>query len=74
MKITSADGVKGTLITCTVSGKVFFRVYGEDHSFVDYKLTHNDLQVTIQDSDAAFYERDGRYILDHAPGTLGIKT
>jgi hypothetical protein len=74
MKITSADGVTGILCRSAIPGRYFFRVYDENYNFVDYDIAHNDLRITIHDTDAAFYERDSRHILDHAPGTLGIKT
>jgi hypothetical protein len=70
MKVTSADGVKGTIIR-TFDGKYFFRVYDEDHNFVDYSLIHSDLVVTITDVDAYFYSGGGIHRLDHSPKTLG---
>ena len=74
MKITSADGVTGILYRDAVTGRAFFRIYDENYNFVDYDIAHNDLRITIHDTDSAFYERNGRHILDHAPETLGIKT
>lgn len=74
MKITPADGVTGILCRCAVSGRVFFRVYDDNHNFVDYAIAHSDLRITIQDTDAAFYEMESGMYLDHAPETLGIKT
>ena len=69
MKPTSADGTKGHLIR-SFEGNYFFRVYnGTD--FVDYDLTHSDLCVTITDTDAFFYRKDGIDRLDHSPQTLG---
>ena len=72
MKITSANGVTGVLCS-RFGGGYFFRVYDVDHNFVDYELAHTDLQVTIDDVDAAFYDRNGVFTLDHDPKTLGIK-
>ena len=75
MKTVSANGTTGILIPVFVDDnppKLVFRVYnsGLNFSYVDYDLKHSDLQVTICDPDAYFY--DGLY-LDHSPLTLGIK-
>jgi hypothetical protein len=64
-----ANGVKGYLIY-TQCEKYMFRVYDDEHSFVDYDLRHSDLCVTICDEDAYFYLN---LSLDHAPATLGHK-
>jgi hypothetical protein len=69
MKPKSANGVEGHLIY-TQSGKYMFRVYDDEHNFVDYDLQHSDLSVTITDEDAYFYLDS---VLDHAPATLGHK-
>lgn len=71
VRVRSAEGVKGCILVSF--GKVYFRVYDENHNFVDYELAHTDLQVTIQDSDASFYEHEDINVLDHTPGTLGLK-
>lgn len=74
-KIKSADGVTGVLIK-TFDGRFALRVYHDEskESFTDYAIRHNDLQVTIKDSDAAFYESENQDpVLDHSPKTLGIK-
>lgn len=69
MKPTSANGVTGVLLPIGV-----FRVYHDGGEFTDYDICHSDLQVTINDTDAYFYEReDGEPYLDHSPQTLGIK-
>ena len=66
MNITSAKGISGILCR-SIEGIYFFRVYcGEE--FIDYEICHNDLEITITDTDAAFYEKDGQYFLDHKPG------
>jgi hypothetical protein len=75
MKAISANGTTGILIPVLVDNnqpKIVFRVYGSDRdfSYVDYDLKHSDLQVTVCDQDAYFY--DGLY-LDHSPLTLGLK-
>lgn len=75
MKAVSANGTTGILIPVFVDDnapKIVFRVYNSvtDFSYIDYDLNHSDLQVTVNDEDAYFY--DGLY-LDHSPLTLGIK-
>ena len=64
-----ANGTRGILIN--VLGKTMFRVYDEDHNFIDYDLLHTDLAVTIDDEDAYFYQTEARNMLDHSPATLG---
>ena len=68
--VKSANGVTGQLITI-FDGTVYFRVYDEDHNFVDYELAHSDLTVTIDDVDAFFYNDEFTARLDHSPSTLG---
>jgi hypothetical protein len=61
-----AKGTKGMLLY-TMNNEYVFRVYKEDHSFIDYDILHCDLELTINDDDATFYEfEDGRNILDHS--------
>ena len=72
MKPKSANGVSGVLLPI---GEVWvFRVYHDNGEFTDYDIYHSDLQVTIIDADAYFYERENdEPYLDHSPQTLGIK-
>ena len=61
-----AKGTKGMLLY-TMNNEYVFRVYKEDHSFIDYDILHCDLDVTIDSDDATFYDfEDGRSILDHS--------
>jgi nitrogen regulatory protein PII-like uncharacterized protein len=72
MNVRSAIGVTGFILVSL--GKVYFRVYDQNHKFVDYELAHTDLEVTIHaDCDAAFYEHEHMNILDHTTETLGLK-
>lgn len=68
MKPIPANGTTGILIA-RLYDEFVFRVYNADHTYVDYEINHSDLQVTICDEDAYFY--DGLY-LDHSPETFGI--
>lgn len=68
---TPATGTTGHLIhTC---GNYQFRVYNADKTFTDYDLIHSDLEVTIIDRDATFYQTSNGPTLDHSPATLGLK-
>jgi len=68
--ITPATGVSGHLLRVDYDTFVF-RVYAEDHTWVDYDLRHSDLCVTLTDPDAFFYQEGNEHYLDHAPETLG---
>ena len=70
MKIKSANGVTGHLIQI-FTGQTVFRVYDDNHNFVDYDLRHSDLTVTINDEDAYFYRDKYNDVLDHSSKTLG---
>jgi hypothetical protein len=71
----SAAGAKGILIRSFEDDKAtyFFRVYHDDKTFDDYKLSHCDLSVTIdKDELASFYEdANGDKYLDETPETMG---
>ena len=69
---TPAKGVKGYLID-SFDGNYYFRVY-DGKEFKDYLVRHCDLEITLHDDDATFYEyEDGTLTLDHSYETLGIK-
>jgi hypothetical protein len=70
--VTPAAGTKGVL--CRSGTTFFFRVYEANGEFIDYKILHDDLSITIdQDELAAFYHSDENTILDHSPNVLGLK-
>ena len=61
-----AKGMKG-IILYTFNNQYVFRVYKEDHTFIDYDILHCDLDITIDSDDAVLYEfEDGRAVLDHS--------
>ncbi len=71
-EVTSANGVSGVLIR--TSEGLRFRVYDENHDFIDYHINHDDLSVTIDpDALASFYTDGTHYSLDHSPGVLGLE-
>lgn len=73
-KVCPAEGTTGFICKSAVDGKPFFRVYESDGTFVDYKLVHDDLEVTItKEAQASFYRRVDDDVLDHSPEVLGLK-
>jgi hypothetical protein len=73
VKKTSAKGQKGILLN-TFDGNYYFRIYANDGSFKDYLVRHCDLEITLHDEDATFYEyEDGTLTLDHSMEVLGEK-
>lgn len=70
---SSAAGVRGVLCR-SINGEYFFRVTADDGSFTDYELFHDDLEVTISETElASFYCVGDRRILDHSPTVLGLE-
>jgi len=68
-----ANGTRGCLLPSYGGDSLVFRVYCDDHSFIDYDVRHSDLQVVIDDPDSYFYEDAyGVACLDHSPATLGL--
>ncbi len=64
---------KQALVLLFDKGIPFLRIYKKNHDFVDYKILHNDLSLTIDDEDAYIYElEDGELVIDHCPETLGL--
>ena len=73
VKKTSAKGQRGILLN-TFDGNYYFRTYAADGSFKDYLVRHCDLEITLHDDDATFYEyEDGTLTLDHSMEVLGEK-
>jgi hypothetical protein len=67
VKILPAGGVTGFICRSAVDGKAFFRVYESGGAFVDYRLGHDDLEVTIStESQASFYQAADENVLDYA--------
>ena len=65
--------MSGFLCRSAVDGSYFFRADGEDGSFTDYALRHDDLRVTIaSDAMASFYHVGDETVLDHSPQVLGL--
>ena len=54
-----------------IYGKYFIRTTMPDGSTRDYRVDHSDLSIEIQDDDAYIYKKDGDWIIDYSPATLG---
>ena len=51
-------GTSGILIDTMFDGGLLFRVYDktvDPWTFVDYKIRHHDLAITIEDNNASFF-------------------
>ena len=74
---TNAKGTTGFIIRL-MDGQHMFRVYNHsnvDEPFVDYKIAHHDVMVTINDCDAVFYrDGSGNDVLDYSKETLHGKS
>jgi hypothetical protein len=67
-----AIGQRGFLIRSAVDDQIFFRVYGQDHDFVDYEITNHDCEVVIIDPHAALIRNDAGDFLDYTAEAMGI--
>jgi hypothetical protein len=69
---TLAQGVRGFLIRSALNDQILFRVYDQDHNFVDYEITNYDCEVEIVDPDAALIRNDAGDFLDYTAESMGI--
>lgn len=67
-----AKGVTGMLLM-TTDGKFFFRKVNGPEDFVDYRIDHTDMYITITEDNACLYHPPGMdpYI-DETPESLGL--
>ena len=68
--VTSAEGVKGFImhgVDMDGGAFYFFRVYNKDFTFVDYDITHHDLEVQILENDAMLYRSEFGDYIDYPP-------
>jgi hypothetical protein len=70
-KSEKIEKLKGILCR-DIDGGVFLRVYGADGSFRDYRIAHFDLEIEITDEDAYAYWKQGEWVIDYGPKTLGM--
>jgi hypothetical protein len=72
-KYRNANKQKGIILRSIDGGPSLFRIYGKNHSFKDYEILHQDIQVQILDDSAEFLESmDGEtFVLDYSRKVLG---
>lgn len=66
---TKAIGQRGFLIR-GIDDQIWFRVYGQDQSFVDYEITHHDCEMVIIDSSAALIHNEAGDFLDYTSESM----
>ena len=66
-----AIGVRGMLIRTL--NEVVFRVYDNNHDFVDYEITNHDCEVVIIDPDAALIRNEAGDFLDYTDESMTIR-
>ena len=65
-----AIGVRGVLIR--TMDEVVFRVYDQNHDFVDYEITNHDCEVVIIDPHAALIRNQAGDFLDYTTESMQI--
>ena len=70
--VKSAKGLKGILIKSISSDTVFFRVYDEDHTFIDYNIHHYDMEIAIEEDAYIYKTDDGNFYIDYSPESYGL--
>jgi len=74
-KWEQAYGTKGCLIRLMTDPEQYiFRIYDETYGFIDYEITHHDLDMIIDDKTAAFYSKNGKYYLDYTPDSMQVES
>lgn len=68
-----AIGVRGMLIRTAGMAEVMFRVYDNQHEFVDYEITNYDCEVVIIDPDAALIRNEAGDFLDYTKESMQAK-
>lgn len=68
---TAAQGQRGMLID-SFDGRRYFRQYDENHDFVDYELTHFDLEIEILDSSAALIRTESGDYVDYSSDAMKV--
>ena len=72
MKPEKIENLKGILCR-DIWGKVFIRTTQPDGTERDYRVDHCDLSIQVVDDDAYAYLKNGEWILDYGPHTLGTQ-
>lgn len=71
-KVERAIGIRGVLIRSMVNDQILFRVYDNEHNFVDYEITNYDCEVLIIDPSAALIRNQAGDFLDYTEEVLGV--
>jgi hypothetical protein len=66
-----AIGQKGFLIR-GADDSVWFRVYDNNHDFIDYEITNHDCEVVIIDPHAAFIRTEAGDFLDYTTESMQV--
>lgn len=72
MKFTKINNLKGILCK-DIWGDFCIRTTGPDGIERDYRIDHCDLSIEVQDDDAYAYQKDGEWVIDYGPDTLGAQ-
>lgn len=66
-----AKGTKGFILYSPFCHNYFFRIYGDNHDFVDYEINCEELEVEIVCDWLSLYENKDRPTLDWSSKALG---
>lgn len=66
-----AIGQRGFLIR--VGNEIVFRVYDNEHNFVDYEITNHDCEVVVIDPDAALLRNAAGDFLDYTTESMNVR-
>lgn len=66
-----AKGTKGFILYSPIDRNYFFRIYGNNHHFVDYKINCEELEVEIVCDWLSFYDNKEGATLDWSSKALG---
>jgi hypothetical protein len=68
---TPARGQRGMLIR-SINGIFYFRQYTGDYEFVDYEVTHHDMEIEILEPDAALFRTERGDFLDYTSESMNV--
>ena len=69
---TRAIGQRGFLIRSGFDDQIWFRVYDNNHDFVDYEITNYDCEVVIIDPSAVLIRNTAGDFLDYTTESMKI--
>ena len=65
----SALGERGIIVR-GMDGVYYFRQYDANNDFVDYEITHHDLEVVIIEKDASLFRNQAGDFLDYSTESM----